>query len=108
MLRTPAATSRSHTACAAWPGVAIMPIVTPRSAQTAGMSRTCSTRMPLIVDADEVRVDVEQRGDREAAAAEAAVAGERVAEVADADQRDGLPVVEAERPLQLVRSARTS
>ena len=38
--------------------------------------------------ADPVRVGVEQRGDVEAAGGEAAVVGQRVAEVADPDQRD--------------------
>ena len=53
-------------------------------------------------DADEVGIHVEQRRDGEPAAAEAAVARERVAEVADADEGDGLVVVEPQRLLQLV------
>jgi hypothetical protein len=53
------------------------------------------------LDADQVRIDVEQRRDREAAAAEPAVTGQRVAEVADPDERDGLAVGQAEGGLQV-------
>ena len=60
------------------------------------------------LDAEQVRVDVEQGRDGEAPAAEPAVPGERVPEVADADERDRLAVGEAEGGLQLVRSGRTS
>jgi hypothetical protein len=56
---------------------------------------------PVDLDADQVGVDVEQRRDREAAPPEAAVAGQRVAEVADPDERDGLAVGEPEGVLQV-------
>ena len=48
------------------------------------------------------RVDVDDAGDREATLAEAAVAGERLAEVAGADDHDRPVVVEAELAADLV------
>ena len=56
--------------------------------------------------ADPGRVGVEQRGDAEAAAGEAGVAGQRVAEVTDADQGDRPALGQAEDVLDLVDQQR--
>ena len=67
------------------------------AARSAGCRRTWSTTMPLILMPTRSGSTSNSAVDREAAAAEPAVAGQRVAEVADPDQRDGLAVGEAER-----------
>ena len=88
MLVMPVATIRSATPCAAAAGVAITPMATPWSATIASRS----SNGPDVDAGDDlvlaVGVGVEQRHDAEAAAAEAGVVGEGVAEVADADDDD--------------------
>ena len=106
---TPAGDERSQTPCAAGPGVAITPMVMSRSRHDLGdvVARAAPT-MPADRDADQVGVDVEQRRDREPAAGEAAVAGQRVPQVADPDQGDRLAVGQAERRLHLPQQRPTS
>ena len=84
----PQATIRSATSCAATAGVAITPIATPCSRDDlleVVEGADVDARDDLVVA---FRVGVEQRDDPEAAAAEAGVVGQRVAEVADADDDD--------------------
>ena len=85
----PAATIRSATSWAATAGVAITPIATPCSRTICSRSSKGRTSTPADDLAVAARVGVEQRDDAEAAAAEAGVVGQRVAEVADADDDDG-------------------
>ena len=85
---TPAATSRSATSWAAAAGVAMTPIATPLVADDLLELVEGRTSTPATTLAEPRRVGVEQGDDPEAAAAEAGVVGERVAEVADADDDD--------------------
>ena len=85
----PASTIWSATSWAAAAGVAMTPMATP-------CSRTICVEVVEGADVDAgddlavpLRVGVEQGDDAEAAAAEAGVVGQRVAEVADADDDDG-------------------
>ena len=103
MLVTPAATSRSAASWAAAAGVATTPIDT-----CVGCARSAA-RSSMRADADAADhradlggVDVDDAGDREAALAEPAVAGERLAEVAGADDDDGPVVGQAELAADLV------
>ena len=84
---TPAATSRSATSWATAAGVAMMPIAIWRSVDDAGevVDRLDGEVADLLRRRG--RVGVDQRHDPEAARAEAAVVRERLAEVADADDR---------------------
>src|SRR6478609_6957759 len=92
MLVTPHATSRSATSCAATAGVAITPMATSWSATICSRLSNACTSMPATTSSRRAaagRVGVEQCHDPEAAAAEAGVVGQRLAEVADADDDDG-------------------
>ena len=101
---TPASTSRSATSWAAAAGVAMMPIAMPRSRddRRAGRRwarprgrRRCS---PTLAGSASTSATT-----AEAAGAEAAVVGERLAEVADADDHDRPVVGEAELAADLVQ-----
>ena len=103
MLLTPAATSRSQTSCATAAGVAITPMATPCRATSASRSverRDRRARRPSVPTIAGVGVD--QRPDREPAGGEAAVVGQRVAEVADADDDDRPVLGQAELAGDLV------
>ncbi len=102
MLPTPAATSRSHTSWAAVAGVAITPIAGPSPADQPLELRHVADGETSDDLADASRVGVEQGGDVEAARREPAVVGERVAEVADADDDDRPILGEAELAGDLV------
>ena len=93
---TPAATSRSATSWAACAGVAMMPIVTCASLAIDRQVVERPDREPEELGADLRRVGVDQRGDGEAPLGEPAVVGERLAEVADADDDDRPVLGEAE------------
>ena len=87
-LDTPAATSRSQTSCAAPAGVATTPMQTPVSADDPLQVGERVHGQPADHLAGALRGGVDQRRDAEAAAGEAAVVGQRVPEVADADDDD--------------------
>ena len=99
---TPAATSRSAASWAAGPGVATTPIETSLRAHDRGQVADRADADAADHGADLGRVVVDDAGDREAALAEPAVAGERLAEVAGADDHDGPVVGEAELAAHLV------
>ncbi len=88
----PAATIRSATSCAAMAGVAMTPMATPCSATISSRSSKGRTSMPADQLLVALGVGVEQGHHAEPAAAEAGVVGQRVAEVADADD-DHRPVL---------------
>ena len=93
MLVTPAATSRSAASWAAAAGRGDdADRHVPRAARSAAARRGGGPRTPPITVPTLAGVDVDDAGDREAALAEPAVAGERLAEVAGADD-DDRPVV---------------
>jgi hypothetical protein len=96
MLRTPAATSRSQTSCAASAGVGDDADRDALLAHHVVQRLDRPHRQAGDATADAGRVGVEQRGDPEAAVVEAAVAGQRLPEVADADQHHGPALPEAE------------
>ena len=88
MIFTPASTSRSATAWAASAGTARTPTTISCSATTdssSPKSRTCRSPTSL---ADDVRVDVEHGDDLEAVVGEDVGAGDRLAEVAGAEEGD--------------------
>ena len=93
---TPAAMRRSATSWAADAGVAMMAMAMLRSWAIAGRSSIERTTMPCTSVPITVGVGVEQRRDREAAVAEAAVVGEGLAEVAEPDDGDRPVLGEAE------------
>ena len=99
---TPAATRRSAASWAAAAGVATTPMLTRLVCTICGSSSMWRTRTPPSTDADLGRVDVDDAGDGEAALAEPAVAGERLAEVAGADDDDRPVVGQAELAADLV------
>ena len=100
---TPAATSRSAASWAARAGRGDRRRSTRSLARTiAARSSMRRTRTPPMHRADLGGVDVDDAGDREAALAEAAVAGEGLAEVAGADDHDGPVVGQAELAADLV------
>ena len=89
MLVTPAPTSRSQTDCAAAAGVAMTPMATACSRRRAPRARrTRGSARPPTSLAEPGRVGVEQGDDPEAAGGEPGVVGQRVPEVADADDDD--------------------
>ncbi len=97
--RDPGRTSRSAASWAAPGGVAITPIDTWRGLHDLGADRRCDARAtPPRTVPTLVVVDVDDPGDREATVAEAAVAGERLAEVAGADDHDRPVVGRARAP----------
>ena len=103
MLVTPAATSWSATCWAAAAGVAITPMaIDSGGGDGRQLGRSCRTTRPLISSPTRLGIGVEERGDAEPAAGETGVAGQRVTEVTDADQRDGAPLGEAEHELDLL------
>ena len=89
MLVTPAATSRSQTPWAAAAGVAMTPMATRSPATISSSSSKAHDRHVAHLLRPPVGVAVEQRHDAEAAGAEPGVVGQRVPEVADADDDDG-------------------
>ena len=92
MLVIPAATIRSATSCAAIAGVAITPMATPWSVTICSRSSKERTSMPATTSSWRSGSASRRRDDPEAAAAEAGVVGEGVAEVADPDD-DHRPVL---------------
>ena len=86
---TPAATRRSQTAWAAPAGVAMTPMAIRSVGDHALQLVEPADPQAAHVVADPARVAVEQRDDPEAPRGEAGVVGERLAEVADADDDDG-------------------
>ena len=99
---TPALTRRSAASWAAPPGVAMTPIETPLARTIGGEVVELAHAHAADHRADLGGVDVDDAGDREATLAEAAVAGEGLAEVAGADDDDGPVVGEAELTADLV------
>ena len=88
MILTPASTSRSATSWAASAGTARTPTTTSSSATTVSSSEKSPHRDAADLGADALRVDVEDRDDPEAVVGEDVRAGDRLAEVAGAEQRD--------------------
>ena len=103
MLVTPALTSRSAASWAADGGVAMTPIeILLRRPRSGRARRAARTRDAADDGVDLGGVDVDDAGHRKAALVEAAVAGERLAEVAGADDHDRPVVVEPELAADLV------
>ena len=102
MLVTPALTRRSAASWAAPPGVATTPIETCWAAHDGGQLVEAAHPHAADDGVDLGVVDVDDAGDREAPLAEPAVAGERLAEVAGADDDDGPVVGQPELPADLV------
>ena len=102
MLVTPARTRRSAASCADGGGRGDDTDVDPLGLHDLRQLVDVAHAHAAEHRADLGRVDVDDAGDREAALAEAAVAGERLAEVAGADDDDRPVVGEAELAADLV------
>ena len=106
MLVTPAATRRSAASWAAAAGVAMTPMLTRLRLHDLGQFVDVANTHAAEHRADLGGVDVDDAGHGEAPLAEPAVAGERLAEVAGADDDDGPVVGEAELAADLVHEVR--
>ena len=88
MIFTPASTSWSATPCAASAGTARTPTTTSSSLTTCWSSSKRAHRDAAELRADHLRVGVEDRDDAEAVVGEDVRAGDRLAEVAGAEEGD--------------------
>ena len=88
MILTPASTRRSATAWAASAGTARTPTTISSSATTASSSAKSRTRRSPTSLADDLGIDVEDGDDLEAVVGEDVGAGDRLAEVAGAEEGD--------------------